>query len=268
MTSATDAHVIAFDYRGFGRSPGTPTEDGLISDGMAVLSFVLDTLKVPPNRITLNAQSLGTAVVSAVALQYHDPIASCKLHPSCGVESGDEGEKKQTPSHNDFASIILTAPFTSIPVLMKTYRVFGIIPILSPLRFYPWIENFIVSQILDTWNTKERLEALVESYTSPSGANNQRSRKLKLHLIHARNDLDIPWRHSQALYLTAANASHSENPVAVQDFGRLSWTWGVEDPALRSEGNVVLDIVPAGGHNRVTVSAPVALAVKKSTRKD
>lgn len=150
---------------------------------------------------------------------------------------------------------------------MKTYRIFGIIPILSPVRFYPWVEDFIVRQILDTWDTKARIEALVRSYAQPAGANNERSRRLRLHLLHARNDFDIPWRHSQALYLTAANASHSDNPVALQDFGRLTWTWGVEEPALRSEGDIVLDIVPFGGHNKVTASAPVAMAVKKSIGK-
>lgn len=29
-------HVITFDYRGFGKSTGIPTEEGLIQDGVAV----------------------------------------------------------------------------------------------------------------------------------------------------------------------------------------------------------------------------------------
>ena len=37
-------HVITIDYRGYGYSTGSPTEQGLITDGMTVVKWAMDTL--------------------------------------------------------------------------------------------------------------------------------------------------------------------------------------------------------------------------------
>ncbi|KAH7084576.1 Alpha/Beta hydrolase protein [Paraphoma chrysanthemicola] len=57
--------VLAFDYRGFGRSSGTPSETGLLNDAEAVIDWALNEARVPPERIVLLGHSLGTAVVAA-----------------------------------------------------------------------------------------------------------------------------------------------------------------------------------------------------------
>lgn len=59
--------VLAFDYRGFGRSTGFPTEEGLIKDGLAIVRYAIDHLGFSAERIVLLGHSLGTAVVAAVA---------------------------------------------------------------------------------------------------------------------------------------------------------------------------------------------------------
>src|SRR5271154_2594021 len=44
-------HVLTFDYRGFGRSSGTPSESGLILDALAVVHWAMNVAGIPPSRI-------------------------------------------------------------------------------------------------------------------------------------------------------------------------------------------------------------------------
>ena len=61
------ADVLIFDYRGYGDSPGEPTEEGLARDSRAVWKFATDTLKVAPNRMVLFGESLGGGVATRLA---------------------------------------------------------------------------------------------------------------------------------------------------------------------------------------------------------
>jgi fermentation-respiration switch protein FrsA (DUF1100 family) len=61
-------NVFLFDYRGFGRSEGTPSRKGAIEDGVAAIKYVRKRPDVDPNRLVLLGQSLGGAVgLSALA---------------------------------------------------------------------------------------------------------------------------------------------------------------------------------------------------------
>ncbi|MBI1860969.1 MAG: alpha/beta fold hydrolase [Deltaproteobacteria bacterium] len=53
--------VVAFDYRGYGLSSGTPTREGLVQDGAAVLKYFVDHIPECPRHIVIG-QSLGGAV--------------------------------------------------------------------------------------------------------------------------------------------------------------------------------------------------------------
>jgi fermentation-respiration switch protein FrsA (DUF1100 family) len=65
-------NVLLFDYRGYGASDGIAgSEAGLYADGDAAVAFVVNQKKVPPEQIVLYGHSLGTAVVSDVALRGH-----------------------------------------------------------------------------------------------------------------------------------------------------------------------------------------------------
>ena len=66
--------VFAFDYRGFGKSTGTPQEDGLYLDARAAYDYLRETIGIPPDRIVLLGRSLGGAVAIELATQ-SDPIA-------------------------------------------------------------------------------------------------------------------------------------------------------------------------------------------------
>ena len=54
-------HTVAIDYRGFGTSSGTPSEEGLKIDAQTLVDWALQECKIPPGRIVLFAQSMGTA---------------------------------------------------------------------------------------------------------------------------------------------------------------------------------------------------------------
>lgn len=59
---------LAVSFRGYGGSTGSPTETGLIADGEAAYAKALE-LGVPPNRVFLFGESLGTGVAIALAAQ-------------------------------------------------------------------------------------------------------------------------------------------------------------------------------------------------------
>jgi hypothetical protein len=60
-------NLLAFDYRGFGESEGSPTESGLYEDALASYRYLTDGLGVPARRIILFGHSLGSGVATELA---------------------------------------------------------------------------------------------------------------------------------------------------------------------------------------------------------
>lgn len=52
--------VFAFDYRGFGMTPGEPTEANLYADVRVAFNHLKDVLGVPPEKIVIYGRSLGS----------------------------------------------------------------------------------------------------------------------------------------------------------------------------------------------------------------
>ena len=170
-------HVLAFDYGGFGRSRGTPSERGLCLDAIAVIDWAMKVADIPQSRILIFSQSLGTAVSLAVsdyfALQ-SPPIV--------------------------FTGTILVAPFVDVPTLVATYRVAGSIPLLSPLARFPLLFNYLSTFIQDKWLSKDRIAEYVK-------LNEAIGEKYQLTFIHAEDDYDIPWHHTKMIFWHAVNAT-------------------------------------------------------------
>ena len=62
--------VMAISYRGYGKSEGAPSEQGLYTDGRAAISFLTNTKKIPLGNIIIYGESLGTGVTTQMATEY------------------------------------------------------------------------------------------------------------------------------------------------------------------------------------------------------
>lgn len=170
MTDSSSYHVVAIDYRGFGHSTGSPTEAGVILDACTLVEWAINVAGIPPSRIVLLGHSLGTAIVSGVAEKY--------------VLKGVE-----------FAGIVLVAGFSDLATMLSGYNIGGVIPVLGPFRKWKPFLRLIHSVIVDKWHSADRLANIVRHTKS----------RLRIALVHAKNDWDIPWTEDNKLFKAAAN---------------------------------------------------------------
>jgi len=59
--------VFLFDYRGYGRSEGRPSEEGLYLDAEAAYAYLAEVRGIPPQRLILLGVSLGCAPAARLA---------------------------------------------------------------------------------------------------------------------------------------------------------------------------------------------------------
>lgn len=84
LLTAAGFDVLAFDYRGFGRSTGRPSEAGTYLDSRAALDLLLAQPGVDPKRIAYLGKSLGGAVMLELALA-HPPAALILMSTFTGM---------------------------------------------------------------------------------------------------------------------------------------------------------------------------------------
>ena len=257
-------HLVTCDYRGFGLStlnnaPYLPTETGLITDAVSLLSYVETDLKHPSTRTVILGQSLGTAVTAASALYFADPSSA---HLPTDLTHVSPLPK----SHPGFAGIVLVAPFRDLATLMETYKIGGFVPILRPLRGYTRIANFLLGRIVDNWPTLSRLRAFI-SATATEGS------PIRLTLLHSRNDQDIDFRQSEALFQPLQSTMLGEEGVSAREERRsIHGSDRVKRGAFaykrvedgRGERVVELEVVRYGGHNEVVGWTQVSLALRRA----
>src|SRR5580704_15143916 len=87
--SETGANVLLFDYRGYGNSQGSPSEEGTYRDGVAAYDWLRKSGFAATN-IFLYGESLGGGVVSELAL--HEPAGGLILESTftCTPDVGAE----------------------------------------------------------------------------------------------------------------------------------------------------------------------------------
>jgi uncharacterized protein len=79
LQNATGAGVLMFDYPGYGKSEGKPTEEGCYAAGEAVFEWLTTAAKVPAARIVLMGESLGGGTAIELATR-HDHRALVLLY--------------------------------------------------------------------------------------------------------------------------------------------------------------------------------------------
>ena len=81
---AAGHNVLVFDYRGFARNPGTPTEGGLNADARAALAYLESRVDLDRSRIVYFGESLGSAVATRLAVE-RPPLALVLRSPFTSV---------------------------------------------------------------------------------------------------------------------------------------------------------------------------------------
>ena len=67
-------NIFIFDYRGYGNSEGTPTENGLRLDADAVTQYVFTDLDINKEKVFLFGRSLGAAAATYTAWTFENPL--------------------------------------------------------------------------------------------------------------------------------------------------------------------------------------------------
>lgn len=101
--------VLLFDYRGYGGNAGSPSEEGLVRDARAARAHLVQDRDVDPDRLVYFGESLGSGVVSALAVE----------HPPAGL--------------------LLRSPFVDLPAMAAVHYP------LVPARLLLW-DEFPVAQ--------------------------------------------------------------------------------------------------------------------------
>lgn len=81
-------NICIFDYRGFGRSQGCPSEHGIYKDAEAVYDYLVLQRKIESNKIILYGESLGTAVTVDLASKKNIGAMILEGSFSCGKDVG------------------------------------------------------------------------------------------------------------------------------------------------------------------------------------
>ncbi|KAI9930962.1 hypothetical protein ASPWEDRAFT_100434 [Aspergillus wentii DTO 134E9] len=259
-TPSNPVHVFSIDYRGFGLSTGEPSEEGLITDGVSLINYLTSgPLNIPPSQIVIMGQSLGTAVSAAVAERFafgsSDPTA---IQPAI---------KNSEP----FAGVILVASFSTLPSLIESYSFKGITPpMLSPLIGYPRVQKWVVNHIVDSWDTAARVARLagIGPTAQEDSIAGYGDKDLDLVIVHASNDVEIPWYEGRRVWWAATGEGQPDAPgtLAVQKKDKDGEVKIWENRSQDSKGvkKVRWERVGYGGHNRVATFSVAALAVLRA----
>lgn len=78
--------VLLTEYRGYGRSDGSPTETGLVEDAGWFLKLIVDRPEVDETRIGFLGMSIGSGVLSQLALE-QTPQAIVMLVPPARIDT-------------------------------------------------------------------------------------------------------------------------------------------------------------------------------------
>jgi abhydrolase domain-containing protein 12 len=212
---------------------------------MTLAKWAMEEAQMPPSRIAVFGQSLGTAV--SISMLHH--LAT-------------------QPKPVFFSGLVLVAPFAGVERLTATYRIAGVIPILEPLAYFPGILALLNKLIKSKWPSKDKLADFVRLVETTSAADIDA--RYHITIIHAEDDYDIPWSHSDQVFWHAVSAAspteltfdelEKEKLDTRQTQGHGGW---VVDRKT-SKGTIREEIVKYGLHDRIMSYPVVSLAIKRA----
>jgi abhydrolase domain-containing protein 12 len=161
-----------------------------------------------------------------------------------------------------FTGTILVAPFVDAATLVATYSIAGTIPLLSPLARFPRLFKYLSTFVQDKWSSKDRIANYIR-------ANEANGNKYRLTLIHAEDDYDIPWHHTQLVFWHAVNATvpggisygelEEKKFKSMKDLGAAGsvMEWRTENGVIREE------ILKYGLHDVIMGNPVITMAVMR-----
>jgi len=159
------AHVVAFDYRGYGDSTlAIPTEDGVVDDAEAVYGWIIE--RHPDARVVLWGHSLGSGVASALAVR---------------LRRGG----RPAPLREALRGVVLEAPFRSAVFAATSFHALKYLLAAGPLGregSYRLVKSAMGEE--DNFDTEARIP-LVDR---------------PLIMVHGTRDSSIPHYHSEELF--------------------------------------------------------------------
>ncbi|KAK8087792.1 hypothetical protein PG997_002753 [Apiospora hydei] len=235
-------HVVAIDYRGWGISTGSPSEAGLLTDAQTLAAWAMNDAGIPA---LAHRPSLGTAVSISLA---HSLATGAENDPVL------------------FSGIVVVAPFADVATLTATYRVGKTIPILGPVARWPRLLTWLNTWIVSKWPSNARLAEFVRACQRIPGD----GPKYDVTMIHAQDDYDIPWVHSDMLYWYGVNASspagitigelEKEKVDSRVELGDGGWAVTSRSPS----GVLREQIVKYGVHDRIMSYPVVSQAIVRA----
>lgn len=240
-TDPVNTHILTFDYRGYGKSTGRPSEPGLTIDARTIADWALNTAGIPPERIVIYGQSLGSAVATALV---HDFIT-----------------ERKPPIH--FAGLVVTATFSDVAQLTATYRIGGVIPVLSPIAKIKPLFSFFSSRLTSTWDNMRRLGEIVD-----------KAERYDITFLHAEDDSDIPMDHSIRLFREAVRVAERTKATDGGDEGSLVDRLEEKKESRGEGGSIItwptgkgeirLEILKYGVHDKIMSYPATGLAISRA----
>ncbi|ODN99581.1 hypothetical protein L198_03425 [Cryptococcus wingfieldii CBS 7118] len=211
FSNSLDCNVLAIDYRGYGDSTGSPSEQGVLEDARAAFDYVTSFTGIEnaEEKVILVGQSLGTGVVSGLG--------------------GLLAREGITPR-----ALVLIAPFSSVTELLTSFRFFKFIPMLGPLSSIPCLQTYFRSFLQHPFSSRAALQDVAAPVL----------------LLHAVNDDTIPHTHSSVLF-GSLMAPYVTGGDDVEGFEERQYEgWGTVRSFQRGEkGQVIWWEGIHGGHN-------------------
>lgn len=147
------ANVLAPDYRGFGDSTGTPSEEGLTVDARASWDWLRAHCASPGN-VLIVGSSLGTGVAVQFASSLEDEVTRARAikeprivnprgygrHMRIGGHDGTWARGSAAVQERP-RGVVLLSPFSKLETLLDSYYILNLVPLFVPLKAIPYLSR-------------------------------------------------------------------------------------------------------------------------------
>jgi len=171
MLASMGYHVVCFDYRGYGDSTGSPSEEGLVHDALVVYQWILQ--RRAHSKVFIWGHSLGTGVACHLGRKIFERI--------------DDGDVTMWAP----AGVVLESPFSNLKEEVREHK------FAKPFRRLPYFEAVFMGAF-DRVNLHFQSDIHVRFIRAP------------ILFLHADDDHVIPYHLCHRLYQSSKRMENGE----------------------------------------------------------